>query len=284
MVDEKGRFGSRGRWDGGGLRALLEEVRGGDVGVEEALVQLRDLPYETLEIARLDHHRALRRGFPEVICGLGKEPQAVAQLFLHLSRHHEVVLCTLVGEEHAEATREVVEDCVYDPVARLLYKAPAALLDRGRGEVAVVAAGTSDLPVAKEALWTARLMGNRTKLILDVGVAGLHRLLGEMDRIRDAEVLIVVAGMEGALPSVLGGLCDRPIIAVPTSIGYGTGEGGRAAVLSMLNSCVPGITVVNVDNGFGAGYAAALFNRKRDLEDAGTFSLADTEETPKRQL
>ncbi|MBU49264.1 MAG: 1-(5-phosphoribosyl)-5-amino-4-imidazole-carboxylate carboxylase [Deltaproteobacteria bacterium] len=255
------------------IRDLLEHVRGGEVSLDDAVQTLKRLPYATLDIARLDHHRALRRGFPEVICGLGKSPEGLADIFAQLCAQHEIVLCTRAQPAHIDELKRRELPHSYDPASQILFHAPDTITNRGRGKIAVVAAGTSDLYVAKEALWTARLMGNETELILDVGVAGLHRLLGELDRIQEAEVLIVVAGMEGALPSVLGGLTDRPIISVPTSIGYGTGAHGKAALLSMLNSCVPGISVVNVDNGFGAGYAAALHNRRRAEQAAQDESL-----------
>lgn len=243
---------------------LLVKVKDGQVSPEDATAQMEDLPFEKLSSGRLDHHRALRRGFPEVICGQGKTPEQVAELFLHLSEKNDVVLCTRIEEKHYAATKEKVPNCQYDPVAGALFLEPAEITDRGRGQILVVAAGTADLPVAREALLTARLMGNQVELLIDVGVAGLQRLLSVMDQIKAAEVVIAIAGMEGAMPSVMGGLCDRPIIAVPTSIGFGTGEKGYAALLSMLNSCVAGLTVVNIDNGFGAGYAAALINRKRE--------------------
>ena len=245
------------------IRQLLKKVKQEETSVDDALDQLKSLPYADLDFARVDHHRALRRGFPEVIYGLGKTPEHLAKLFAHQVQHHKVVLCTLVNDEQVKVAQELVPDCVHDSVARMLYHAPEEIEDRGRGLISVISAGTADLPIAQEAYLTARLMGNRVDLIMDVGISGLHRLLGELERIKKADVLVIVAGMEGALPSVVGGLCDIPIIAVPTSIGYGTGKDGQAALLSMLNSCVPGISVVNVDNGFGAGYSASLINRKR---------------------
>lgn len=245
------------------LRELLQSVSAGTVGVEEAMGRLKTLPFQMLEEGRLDQHRALRRGFPEVILGEGKSPGQVAVLLEHLQRSHPVVLCTRATSEHWRAVRERVPHCHYDPIARVLFCAPVSVPQRGRGSICVVSAGTADLPVAREAWWTATLMGNATELVLDVGVAGLHRVLNVLDQLAAAEVLVVVAGMEGALPSVLGGLCDRPIIAVPTSVGYGSGREGIPALLAMLNSCVAGIAVVNIDNGFGAGYAASLINRCR---------------------
>ncbi len=245
------------------LRDLLDGVGTGRVSVDDALQRLKTLPYDITGDARLDRHRALRRGFPEVILGEGKTSEQVATLLAQLHRDHRIVLCTRANSEQVAAARKITPHCYYDPLARVLFCAPPTLQDRGRGTICVVSAGTADLRVAREALWTAALMGNRVELVQDVGIAGLQRLLGVLDQIRAAEVVIVIAGMEGALPSVLGGLCDRPIIAVPVSVGYGSGRGGWPALLAMLNSCVSGITVVNIDNGFGAGYAASLINRNQ---------------------
>ncbi len=244
------------------IRQLLEAVKNERTSIEDALTKLATLPYAEIDFARIDHHRSLRRGFPEVISGRGKTPEHLAKIFAHQASQHEIVLCTRVSTEQLEAARSLVPHSQYDALSQLLYVAPEEIEDRGRGLITVISAGTADLPVAREAYLTAKLMGNRVDLIVDIGIAGLQRLFGELDRIMQAEVLIVVAGMEGALPSVVGGLLDIPIIAVPTSIGYGTGEKGEAALMSMLNSCVPGITVVNIDNGFGAGYAASLINRR----------------------
>jgi NCAIR mutase (PurE)-related protein len=257
------------------LTQLLEQVSSGEVSPEQASRRLETLPFERLTSGRPDHHRAVRRGFPEVVYGKGKSPAQVAELFNSLSREHEIVLGTRITQEQAEAALLVTPEAVYDAEARVLYKAPEQIENRGRGRITVLAAGSSDLPAAREALLTSRLMGNETELLLDVGIAGLQRLLAVLDHIRQSEVLIVVAGMEGALPSVVGGLCDRPIVALPTSTGYGTGSGGLSAILSMLNSCVAGISVVNVDNGFGAGYSAALINRRRDQrpETPSFFSM-----------
>lgn len=246
------------------LRHLLSLVSGGELGIDQALARLELLPYACVKDARLDLHRSLRQGFPEVILGEGKTPQQVARNLAMLHEYHKLVLCTRANADQAQAARQQVSNCQYDAVSRILFCAPNEIPERGRGTVCVIAAGTADLPVAREACWTAFLMGNRVDFIIDVGVAGLHRLMSELERVRSAEVLIVVAGMEGALPSVVGGLCNRPIIAVPTSVGYGSGQGGWAALLGMLNSCAAGISVVNIDNGFGAGYSAALINRRRE--------------------
>lgn len=253
------------------LREWLERYKAGECAVEDVLERWLASTQTSSEqpaihlsdAGRLDLDRARRRGFPEVIFGHRKTPEQVATLFSDLGARNDVVLCTRVNEAQVAATKAVFPACQHDPVARALFFERSPVADRGRGEVLVVAAGTTDLPTAQEALLTARLMGNRVEMLFDVGVAGLHRLLSVMERIKQAEIVIVVAGMEGALPSVLGGLCDRPIIAVPTSVGLGTGADGSAALHSMLNSCVAGLTVVNIDNGFGAGYAASLMNRKR---------------------
>ena len=242
------------------LRALLERVRRGRVSPIEAARRLDGVPLERLEFATLDHQRALRVGFPEVVFGLGKSPAQLVTIARRIHDRHGVVLLTRVEPAGREALRAEF------PRAELHERARAVVIRRraprrtGTGSVLVVCAGTADLPVAEEAVVTARVLGSRTELIADVGVAGLHRLLRHRRRLRGARVLVVVAGLEGALPSVVGGLVDRPVIAVPTSIGYGSHFGGLAPLLAMLNSCAAGVTVVNVDNGFGAGYAAHLIN------------------------
>lgn len=259
------------------LTQLLSAVQQSEVSVEEALSHLQQLPFSDLPEARLDHHRALRRGFPEVIYGEKKTPEQVATLFKALKQKHSTVLCTRIRDDHAQATLEQTPEAIYHKQARLLFYAPPEIANRGRGKILVICAGTADLPIAEEALWTTRLMGNEVELLTDVGVAGLHRTLREIPRIRQASVVIVVAGMEGALPSVIGGLTDRPVIAVPTSVGYGTSQGGWAALLGMLSSCTAGITVVNIDNGFGAGYAAALMNRSHTEEAQAPLISIQTE-------
>lgn len=231
----------------------------GDLAVAAAVDRLRILPYEDLGFARVDHHRKLRRGFPEVVFGAGKTPDQIATIVERLAARNDRVLATRVDEAAAFAVRALVPDATYHTVSRTV------VVDRqpenhGIGDVIVVCAGTSDLPVAEEAVITARLMGAKTELIADVGVAGLHRLLAVVPRLQETRVLVVVAGMEGALPSVVGGLVACPVIAVPTSIGYGANFGGLSALLTMLNSCTSGVSVVNIDNGFGAGYQAALIN------------------------
>jgi NCAIR mutase (PurE)-related protein len=244
------------------LRELLDRVRGGELGVDAALGELADLPYKDLGFARIDHHRHLRTGFPEVVLGVGKSAEQIGHIMLELASRGSNVLATRVPDSHVDAVLRLVPNARHERLARAVVVEQAPIADVGRGTVLVVSAGTSDLPVAEEAALTARLGGNRVERLTDVGVAGIHRLLGSRRMLEDAGVLIVVAGMEGALPSVVAGLVSRPVIAVPTSVGYGASFGGLAALLGMLNSCAAGVTVVNIDNGFGAGYAASLINRK----------------------
>lgn len=245
------------------LRKLLDSIAAGTTGVDDALSRLRDLPFETLEHAHLDHHRALRCGFPEVIFGQGKTAKQIDELFARLADVGGNVLATRVPRKAADRVLSRFSEAEYHRRCRLLTlrQKPAQW---SQTHIGIIAAGTSDLPVAEEARVTAELMDQRTDLICDVGVAGLHRLLAQIDRIRAASVLIVVAGMEGALPSVVGGLVDIPIVAVPTSVGYGASLGGVAALLAMLNSCAAGVTVCNIDNGFGAAIHAARINRIAD--------------------
>lgn len=248
------------------LRALLEEVARGTRPVDDAMRDLADLPYRDLGFARVDHHRHLRRGMPEVVLGQGKSAAQIAAIAGELLRGGPgPVLCTRVDPDKAESVLSALPASArarYDAVARCLVAGEPPFEDRGRGTVVVVCAGTSDIPVAEEAALTCSLFGSRVDRIHDVGVAGIHRLLAVRERLAAATVIVVVAGMEGALPSVVSGLVGRPVIAVPTSVGYGASFGGVAALLAMLNACSSGITVVNIDNGFGAGFAAALINRK----------------------
>jgi len=244
------------------LQELLRGVQDGRVSVEAAVEQLKDLPYEDLGFARLDHHRALRRGFPEVVFCQGKSPEQVAETVASLAKRHDRVLATRASREAYEATQSLVPDATYHEVARAIVVNRAADQERRSG-ILVVTGGTADIPVAEEAALTAELMGNRVDRLYDVGVAGIHRLLDNAQAIRKARVVIVVAGMEGALASAVGGLAAGPVIAVPTSVGYGASFGGLAALLTMLNSCAPGVAVVNIDNGFGAGYLAGLINVQR---------------------
>lgn len=240
---------------------LLGAVADGTTSVEAASQQLRGLPVEELGFASLDHHRALRKGFPEVIFCAGKSPDQVAEIFARLAVHSPRVLGTRATAEHFKATRRKVRDVQFDPLGRTLW------IDRDPGRprlpgIALVAAGTSDLPVAEEAARTLDLLGHEPVRIYDVGVAGLHRLVRHTPTLQQADVVIVVAGMEGALPSVVGGLVSAPVIAVPSSVGYGASFGGLTALLAMLNSCASGVSVVNIDNGFGAAYQAAAINQR----------------------
>jgi NCAIR mutase (PurE)-related protein len=238
---------------------LLEKYRDGKLSRENVLRAFQSAPFVDLGFARVDTHRSLRKGFPEVIFGSGKTPAQVVKIAMRLLANESRVLVTRITGEHARALRKQFKQAVYHEVARCItiQRKPPPIR---AGEIVVACAGTSDLPVAEEAAVTAEIMGNRVRRIADIGVAGLHRLLGSLEVIQSANVIIVVAGMEGALPSVVAGLVSKPIIAVPTSVGYGASFGGLAALLGMLNSCGSGVTVVNIDNGFGAGYAASQIN------------------------
>jgi hypothetical protein len=239
--------------------ALLEKFRAGLVGRDAVLRAFQAAPVADLGFAQVDLHRALRKNFPEVIYGEGKTPAQVAAIASKIVGRTRRVLVTRVAPAHARAMRKKFKRAVWHETARCItYEQPA--LPKRAGTIAVLAAGTSDLPVADEAAVTADIMGNRVERFYDVGVAGVHRLLGKLEPIQKANVIIAVAGMEGALPSVVAGLVHRPVIAVPTSVGYGTSFGGLAALLAMLNSCGSGLTVVNINNGFGAGYAASQIN------------------------
>jgi NCAIR mutase (PurE)-related protein len=242
------------------IAELLEAVRRGDCPVDAALERLRGLPYEDLGFAKIDHHRALRNGFPEVVLGEGKSVAQVVAIVERLAAAGGAVLVTRLAADAGQRLTEVVPGFGYDATARVAFRRPPAGEATGRGTVLVVSAGTADVPVAEEAAISAEVMGNRVERLYDVGVAGIHRLLERRERLWDAAVLIVVAGMEGALPSVVGGLVERPVIAVPTSVGYGTSLGGLAALLGMLNTCAAGVVVVNIDNGFGAAAAASRIN------------------------
>lgn len=247
------------------LRGLLEEHRSGGVSTSDALHALRHFPVDDLGFASIDTHRRLRCGFPEVVLARGKTTEHLVGIIGRMLQHGHNILVTRASAAQTTALREAYPTELPEVHATsgvLVYRREE-VADVGRGNVLILCAGTADLPVAEEAMLTATLMGNRTELIADVGVAGLHRLLRHRDRIADAEVIIVVAGMDAALPSVVAGLVDRPVVAVPTSTGYGASFGGLAALLAMLNACSAGVTVVNIDNGFGAGYAAALVNRRR---------------------
>jgi len=244
------------------LRRLLEQVARGELSAEAALDECRALPFEDLGFAKIDHHRPLRNGLPEVVFGEGKSAEQLVEIAVRLRDAGHGVLITRLAPDKAATVTEAVPDLVYHPQARAAVVHRRAAEPVGRGVVLIVAAGTSDLAVAEEAALTAEFLGNRVERVYDVGVAGIHRLFAHAEQLRRASVLVVVAGMEGALPSVVGGLVDRPVIAVPTSVGYGASFGGLAALLAMLNSCAAGVTVVNIDNGFGAGVAASLINRE----------------------
>lgn len=241
------------------LEALLKAVESGASSAEQAMEALADWPSQDLGHSQLDMQRSLRCGHPEVVYGAGKSPSELVDIALALHKAHGRLLVTRATDEGAAACLEALPECTWHQRARIITMGLPEP-DEGEGQVLVLCAGTSDLPVAEEAWITARSMGARADLIADVGVAGLHRILGQQARLRAASALVVVAGMEGALPSVVGGLVDRPVIAVPTSVGYGAAFGGVAALLGMLNSCASGVTVVNIDNGFGGGYAAAQIN------------------------
>ncbi len=244
------------------LAEILQSVADGQLAVADAIQKLRHLSFEDIEFAHVDHHRSLRKGFPEVIFGQGKTADQVIGIMDRITRQETILLVTRIEPQKADAVISRFPDAVYHPDARMIVwmlQKPEVI---GRGTILIISAGTSDIPVAKEAFLTAQAMGNQVETIFDVGVSGLHRLLSHQQAIQKASVLIVVAGMEGALPSVVAGMIDRPVIAVPTSIGYGASLGGLTALFAMLNSCSSNVTVVNIDNGFGAGYVAAMINRK----------------------
>lgn len=244
------------------LKDLLEQVKLGNEPVESALERLRHLPFEDIGDAVIDHHRTLRQGFPEVIFGANKSAGQMERIIAAMMNKGSNILATRLDADKAEQLAKAFPNAVWHQDARCLTIEQQPVDITGRGTILVISAGTSDIPVAAEAVVTARIMGNQVEQLFDVGVAGLHRLLAKRQQLFSASVLIVVAGMEGALPSVVGGMVSRPVIAVPTSVGYGAAFGGVAALLGMLNSCASGVTVVNIDNGFGAGYAASLMNRE----------------------
>jgi pyridinium-3,5-biscarboxylic acid mononucleotide synthase len=242
------------------IRKVLEQFKAGTLSTADALDRLRTLPFEDLGFANIDHHRSLRQGFPEVVFGAGKTGDQVARIVESMYRHDHNILVTRTTAGHFERIRQVAPEAEYHEAARAVVVQKNKTI-HGKGTVMVVSAGTSDIPVAEEAVVTLKVMGNNVEAVYDVGVAGLHRLLERREQLGRARVLIVVAGMEGALPSVVGGLVSVPVIAVPTSIGYGASFNGVAALLGMLNSCAANVTVVNIDNGFGAAVVASLINR-----------------------
>ena len=242
------------------LRSLLEEVRAGAVDVDAAVDRMRHLPFEDMGWAKLDHHRALRHGLTEVIFGKGKTPDQIAGIAARLLEKSQNLLITRADESIATRLKSSFPEAEYFPLSGAVRVWRDRAI-RGKGKLAVVCAGTSDIPVAEEANVTAEVMGNEVESIYDIGVAGIHRLIASSERLSQARVVVVVAGMEGALPSAVGGMVSAPVIAVPTSVGYGASFNGLAALLGMLNSCASNVTVVNIDNGFGAGYVASLINR-----------------------
>lgn len=241
------------------LRTLLEKVKSGEIDVNDALQSLRTLPFEDLGFSKIDHHRQLRTGFPEVIFCEGKTDVQVAKISERIFDAGHPLLATRATPSMYEAVKALYSEARYNELGRTISVLQSDV--QGKPGVLVISAGTSDLPVAEEAAETAYIMGSPPERLYDVGVAGLHRLISNHETLLNARVIVVIAGMEGALPSVVGGLVDSPVIAVPTSVGYGASFGGLAALLGMLNSCASGVTVVNIDNGFGAGYSAALINR-----------------------
>ncbi len=243
------------------FKTLLREFKRGKISETAMMHKILSLDSEMTRFATIDHHRHLRQGFPEVILCDGKTPAQAASIAARIARGSRPLLATRASREHFKAIKRKVHRAVYHQLSRVVTANEPSAPERGRGTILVISAGTSDIPVAEEAVITAKMLGNRVETLYDVGVAGIHRLLSQSERIFEASVVIVVAGMEGALPSVVGGLVDVPVIAVPTSIGYGASFRGMAALLGMLNSCASGVTVVNIDNGFGAGFAASLMNK-----------------------
>jgi len=243
------------------LKSLLERVRQGKMKVEMALKKLKTLPFEVVDCATIDHHRALRQGAPETIFGEGKTATQVISIMEKIQGKKNNVLVTRLDQKKVPPIKRAFPKIRYYPQSRVLTLLHHPVKIVGRGTILVISAGTSDIPVAEEAIVTGQMMGNRVDHLYDVGVAGIHRLMSQMEKLMSAHILIVVAGMEGALPSVVGGLVDHPVIAVPTSVGYGSNFGGITPLLAMLNSCASGISVVNIDNGYGAAHAASLMNR-----------------------
>ncbi|MDP2682343.1 MAG: nickel pincer cofactor biosynthesis protein LarB [Deltaproteobacteria bacterium] len=243
------------------LKKLISDIKKGKVETSEALETLKALPFEDMGFATLDTHRSLRQGFPEVILGHWKTADQIIKIAKKMKARKENILITRVDTAKAREIKKAVKNSSYNKDAKTIFIKSHPIKITGKGTILVICAGTSDIPVAEEAVVTAEVMGNKVERLYDVGVAGIHRLLHKKEKILAANVLIVAAGMEGALPSVVGGLVSKPVIAVPTSVGYGANLGGITTLLAMLNSCAAGVTVVNIDNGFGAGYAASLINR-----------------------
>ncbi|WP_321389796.1 nickel pincer cofactor biosynthesis protein LarB [uncultured Desulfuromusa sp.] len=244
------------------LGRLLQSLADGQISVDDGVERLKHLPFEDLGIAQIDHHRELRQGVPEVILGDSKSPDQLKIILSAMAKRNQNILVTRLDHEKAKELCNLFPEGEYDSDARTFCLLQQPIEITGQGKIVVICAGTSDLPVAREAVITARMLGNEVEELIDVGVAGIHRLLARQKLLNEAAVLIVIAGMEGALPSVVGGLVAAPVIAVPTSVGYGASFGGVAALLGMLNSCAGGVTVVNIDNGFGAAFAANRINQK----------------------
>lgn len=241
-------------------RNLLESIKNGSISLDDGIKQLQDLPFKDLGYAKIDNHRELRVGYPEVIYCAGKTPEQISGIVQFMLTKGNNILGTRASEEAYNAVKEICPKAEYNKVARVITIKNREI-EISKSYIAVVTAGTSDIPVAEEAAQTAEIFGSKVERIYDVGVAGIHRLFDKLNLIRNAKVVIVVAGMEGALASVVGGLVDKPVIGVPTSVGYGTSFGGVSALLTMLNSCASGVSVVNIDNGFGAGYSATMINK-----------------------
>jgi len=249
------------------LHSLLDDFKRGKVSHSVVIESLSSSFIESLGFAHIDHHREIRQGFPEVILCEGKTEQQVAAIAKRIVAHGSPLLGTRASKKHYTSIRKVIREARYNETARTISANEHLIKPQGRGTILIVTAGTSDLPVAEEAREAAQIMGNKTELLVDVGVAGIHRILAQSQTLGSASVILVVAGMEGALPSVVGGLVDVPVIAVPTSVGYGASFGGISALLGMLNSCASGVTVVNIDNGFGAAFAASRINRIRSTQE-----------------
>ncbi len=244
------------------IKKVLEDYKKGNIDIKDVIKFIDKLPYEKLRFARIDHHRSIRKGFPEVIYGEGKTFEQLKEIVTSMKKSGSSVLITRIEQKIAKKMKELFPDAGYNPAARLWFLTNGEIQKIKEGYIAIITAGTLDIPIAEEAAITAELMGSSTKKFYDVGVAGLHRLLDIWDDLKSATVWVVVAGMEGALPSVVAGLVEGPVIAIPTSVGYGSGAGGISALLAMLNTCVPGIAVVNIDNGFGGGYLASVIHKK----------------------
>jgi hypothetical protein len=245
------------------IEKLLNDYKEGKIGVDEFINEIKWFPFEDLEFAKVDHHRMFKHNFPEVILCQWKTPEQVMEIAKRILERSNFLLATRANIEHFKAIKKIAKDAHYNELARTITVVRGEINKNDKkGKILIITAGTADLFVAEEAKVTAEMLGNEVEVLYDVGVAGLHRLLSNFDKLKNASVIIVVAGMEGALPSVVGGLVDVPVIAVPTSVGYGAHFGGLAPLLTMLNTCAPGVVVVNIDNGFGAAFAATLMNKK----------------------